>query len=140
MLNFNSKVDIKQLGAATLAYIGDAVYEVYIRNYLIHSGQVKPNVLHKMSTKYVSARAQAHVVLLMLETNYLDKEERSVVMRGRNGKVGTIPKNTDIQTYRYATGFEAMIGYHYLHSNENRVDEIIDKTIELIKEKIERSE
>jgi ribonuclease III family protein len=135
MLDFELKVDIKQLNAATLAYIGDAIYEVYIRKYLIFSGQVKPNVLHKMATKYVSAKAQSAVVLTLLETDFLNAEEQSVVMRGRNGKVGTIPKNTDIQTYRYATGFEALLGYLYSLGNEERVDEIIQKTIELIKDK-----
>jgi ribonuclease III family protein len=133
MLDFELKVDIKQLNAATLAYIGDAIYEVYIRKYLIYSGQVKPNILHKKATMYVSAKAQASVVLKLIETNFLTNEEHGVVMRGRNGKVGTIPKNTDIQTYRYATGYEALIGYLYLLGYEERVDEIIQKTIDLIK-------
>lgn len=132
MLDFEVKVDIKQLNAATLAYIGDAIYEVYIRKFLICSGQVKPNVLHKMATRYVSAKAQASVVLTMLESNFLDEEEHHVVMRGRNGKVGTIPKNTDIQTYRYATGFEALLGYLYLLGREDRIDQIVQKVIDSI--------
>lgn len=133
MLDFELKVDIKQLNAAALAYIGDAIYEVYIRKFLIFSGQVRPNILHKMATKFVSAKAQASVVLKMLETDFLTDMEQGVVMRGRNGNVGTIPKNTDVQTYRYATGFEALLGYLYLLGEEERVDEIIEKTIELIR-------
>ncbi|MBB3870013.1 Mini-ribonuclease 3 [Parageobacillus toebii NBRC 107807] len=117
--------DVKQLNGLALAYIGDAVYELYVRHHLLSNGSVKPHQLHKQAIQYVSAKAQAKVLLTLLENELLTEEEQSVVRRGRNAKSGTIPKNTDVQTYRYSTAFEALIGYHFLGNNEKRVEEII---------------
>ncbi len=127
-----SIADPKQLKSSALAYIGDAVYEVYIRSYLLGKGEVKPHQLHKLSTRYVSARAQASVILAMLENLELTEEEQGVVRRGRNSKMGTIPKNTDIQTYRYGTAFEALIGFLYLSDSQERLDSIIEKAITIV--------
>jgi ribonuclease III family protein len=124
--------DVKQLNGLALAYIGDAVYELYVRHHLLSNGNVKPHQLHKQAIQYVSAKAQAKVLLTLLENELLTEEEKSVVRRGRNAKSGTIPKNTDVQTYRYSTAFEALIGYHFLGNNEKRVEEIIHCSFAII--------
>lgn len=125
MLRYENKIDAKQLNSLALAYIGDSVFEVYVREYLLQSGKVRPNHLHKESTKYVSAKAQCKFILYFLEANLLSEEEEAVVRRGRNAKSGTVPKNTDVQTYRYGTAFEALIGYLYLMNREERLDELV---------------
>ncbi|MGC4378162.1 Mini-ribonuclease 3 [Fictibacillus sp. Mic-4] len=126
--------DIKQLNGVTLAYMGDAVLESFVRHHLIHAGQVKPNKLHQLATNYVSAKAQAKVVTQLLAENYFTEEEAGIIMRGRNAKQGTVPKNTDIQTYRYGTGYEALLGYHFLLENNERLTEILQKTCQIIEE------
>jgi ribonuclease-3 family protein len=128
-------IDVKQLNSLALAYMGDAVYEKYIRHHLLLKGNIRPNQLHRLSTQYVSAKAQAKVILQMLEEGFVNEEEIAVVKRGRNAKSGTIPKNTDVQTYRYSTAFEALVGYHYLLDNHNRLSEIIERAISLSENK-----
>ena len=121
--------DVKQLNSLALAYMGDAVLEQYVREHLLRSGRVKPNTLHKEATKYVSAKAQAKIVHNMLEAKFLSDEEEAILRRGRNAKSGTVPKNTDLQTYKYSTGFEAVIGSLYLQGQAERVREIIERAI-----------
>ena len=126
--------DVKQLNSLALAYMGDAVLEQYVREHLLRSGRVKPNTLHKEATKYVSAKAQAQVVHVMLQEKFLTEEEEAILRRGRNAKSGSVPKNTDLQTYKYSTGFEAVIGSLYLQEQVERVREIIEKAILTIEE------
>jgi len=126
--------DVKQLNSLALAYMGDAVLEQFVREHLLRSGRVKPNTLHKEATKYVSAKAQANVVRIMLLEKFLTEEEEAILRRGRNAKSGTIPKNTDLQTYKYSTGFEAVIGSLYLQGESERVREIIVQAILMIEE------
>ncbi|WP_028400838.1 Mini-ribonuclease 3 [Ectobacillus panaciterrae] len=128
-------IDVKQLNSLALAYMGDAVYEKYVRHHLLLKGKVRPNQLHRLSTQYVSAKAQAKVILSLLDASILNDEETAVVMRGRNAKSGTVPKNTDVQTYRYSTAFEALIGYHYLLDNDDRLREIVEKSIAISEDK-----
>ncbi|SDI91344.1 Mini-ribonuclease 3 [Alteribacillus bidgolensis] len=130
------KVDAKQLNALALAYIGDTVYDLYIRHYLIASGRVRPHLLHRTSTSFVSASAQAAVMFEILDKQLLTKEEESVARRGRNAKSGTVPKNTDQNTYRYSTAFEALLGYLYFLGREERIEHLVTFAIETI----ERSE
>ncbi|WOV87311.1 Mini-ribonuclease 3 [Sporosarcina oncorhynchi] len=125
-------MDVKQLNALALAYMGDAVYEQAIREHLLRSGRVKPNTLHREATKYVSAKAQAACVRLMQSNGFLSEEEEAVLRRGRNAKSGSVPKNTDVVTYNYSSGFEAVIGYLYLLGRQDRVKEIIGITIDFI--------
>lgn len=125
-------IDAKQLNSLALAYIGDAVYEQYIRYHLLKKGTVRPNQLHRLGTSFVSAKAQAKVVHHLLEMSFFSEEEEAVLRRGRNAKSGTVPKNTDVQTYRYSTAFEALIGYHYLLKNHSRVEEIVFTAIDLL--------
>ena len=126
--------DVKQLNSLALAYMGDAVLEQYVREHLLRSGRVKPNTLHKEARKYVSAKAQAKVVHNMLEAKFLSDEEEAILRRGRNAKSGTVPKNTDLQTYKYSTGFEAVIGSLYLQGQAERVHEIIERAITISEE------
>ena len=126
--------DVKQLNALALAYMGDAVLEQQVREHLLLAGRVKPNTLHKEATKYVSAKAQAFVVHRMMDESFLTEEELAVFRRGRNAKSGTVPKNTDVQTYRNSSGFEAVLGYLYLVKQLERVYEIIDYAIDIIEQ------
>jgi ribonuclease III family protein len=134
MLHYENEIDAKMLNSLALAYMGDAVYETYVRYHLIQKGSVKPNLLHKKATSFVSAKAQNKVIHFFLENNVLTEEETAVVRRGRNAKSGTVPKNTDVQTYRYSTAFEALIGYLYLLKRQERVEELIQQSIQFIEE------
>ena len=114
------------INVLTLAYFGDAVYEMYIRKYLIDKGIQNVNNLQKEAIKYVSAKAQAYYLNLLIENKFLSDEEINIVHRGRNHKSHKAPKNTDINTYKLATGFESLIGYLYLNNEIDRVEEIIN--------------
>jgi len=109
-----------------LAYIGDCVYELYIRKYLIEKGIVKVKELQSESIKYVSAKSQSNYLKQMLEDNLLTEEEINIVKCARNHKSNHKPKNCDITTYKWATGLEALIGYLYLDNKIDRIEEIIN--------------
>lgn len=121
-----------QLNASALAYIGDGVYDLEIRTYLIKTGRVKVDILHKAATKYVSAKAQAKIMEELLSTGVLYPEEIQVYKRGKNRKVTSKPKNTDVMIYKVATGFESMLGFIYLKGDLARVREIVKVSIEII--------
>ncbi len=125
--------EIRFISPLVYAYIGDAVYEVYIRDYIINKYGGNVNALHKIATKFVKAAAQAAAVHGL--ESQLSEEEWSVIKRGRNQKSGSVPKNANLADYRYATGFEALIGYLYLMDNHGRIEEIIEKAIAIIEEK-----
>ena len=127
-------MDVKQVKSLTLAYIGDAVYELYIREYLFEEGSVKPNNLHQKAITFVSGKAQAAILFHWFDKDILSEEEVNVVKRGRNAKSGSIPKNTSIQIYRYSTGFEALIGYHHLLKNRERLTTLLDDAVKFIEE------
>lgn len=126
--------DVDQLNALALAYMGDAVYEQSVREHLLRSGRVKPNTLHRMSTTFVSAKAQAVVLKRLTEEGFLSEQELAVMRRGRNAKSGSVPKNTDVQTYNFSTAFEAVLGWNYLKGHTERVTEIITYAIDIIEE------
>lgn len=128
-------LDVKQMKSLALAYMGDAVYELHIRNYLLQSGHVKPDLLHQQAINFVSGKSQAAVIMHWLKESYLTDEEIGVVRRGRNAKSGSVPKNTSIQIYRYSTGFEALIGYHYLLSNQERLTELLINAVKFVEER-----
>ena len=120
--------DIKQMSPLVLAYMGDAVYEKFIREYVIRQGLCKNGLLHKKSIKYVSAKSQADI-LKRIEEN-LTNEEQDIVRRGRNSNPHSTAKNADIIDYKYATGFEALIGYLYLTNQEKRLNEILNECVD----------
>ncbi len=107
----------------TMAYLGDAIYELRIREYLINKGIVYVDELQKKEIDYVSAKSQAKVLDYLINNNILTTEELDIVKRGRNYKRNYHPKNTDIITYKMSTGFEALIGYLYI-TNKDRLNEI----------------
>lgn len=135
MLYYEKRIDEKQLNSLALAYMGDAVFEIYVRHHLIQNGSVKPNYLHKEATRYVSAKAQSLIIHEFIDSGRLSEEELAVVRRGRNAKSGTVPKNTDVQTYRYSTAFESLLGYLYLSKKEERMEEIITESIEFVEKR-----
>ena len=124
-MNYNT------LNVLSLAYIGDAIYEVYIRKHLIQKGIVKVEQLQKKAINYVSAKAQAKILSNLIDSNALTEEELDIVKRGRNYKGNRHPKNTDIITYKHSTGLEAIIGYLYLNNNIERINYIMNYILEV---------
>lgn len=127
-----SRLTPKQLNGITLAYMGDAVYEVYIRQHLLERGLVRPNQLQKAATAFVSAKAQAALIEAMLAANLLTEEEQDIYTRGRNAKSYTHAKNTSVVTYRISTGFEALFGYLHLSGATERVAELAHWCIDYV--------
>lgn len=128
-----TSVDPNTLNGQTLAYLGDAVYEIYIRRHLIKGGVVKPQVLQRDATHYVSAKAQAGLITKLQEEKMLTDEELAAFKRGRNAKSHTKAKNTSLKTYQLSTGFEAVWGYLDLAGKDERVKELTEwciKTVE----------
>ena len=117
--------DVNLINGIALAFEGDAVYSMYIRRHLIFQGLTKPNQLHREATKYVSAKAQANLISLMLEEGILTEKEEDIYKRGRNANSHTKAKNTDIVTYRMSTGFEAVMGYLHMTEAIERLEEPI---------------
>lgn len=117
-------MDIRELGPLTLAYLGDALMSVKVREYLINQGYTKPQDLQIHSIRYVSAKAQANFVSRLQELSWMSAEEEVIYKRGRNAKSLTIPKNTDVMTYRMATGLESLWGYLYLAKQTERIEEL----------------
>lgn len=118
------QADYRQLNGIALAYLGDAAYEVYIRQHLLTKGISKPTKLQHIATHYVSAKAQAALIDLMKEDELLSDEEWSYFKRGRNANSHTHAKNTSVMTYRISTGFEAVMGYLKLAGKEERLAEL----------------
>lgn len=127
-----TKLDVNLINGIALAFEGDAVYSMYIRRHLIFQGQTKPNQLHRLATKYVSAKAQAMLITKMLEAQLLTEKEEEIYKRGRNANVHTKAKNTDIITYKMSTGFEAILGYLHMTEQIERMEELIDWCIETV--------
>lgn len=121
--------DVRAYSPLTLAYIGDAIYDLIIRSVVVERGNRAANDLHKRTTRYVKAEAQARIVVALMEE--LTEEEEAVYKRGRNAKSYTAAKNATIGDYRKATGFEALIGFLYLTEQTDRMLYLIKKGIEL---------
>ena len=117
-------IDTKNRNVLVLAYIGDAIYEIIVREYLINQSFDKVNELQKKSIEYVSARKQSEFVKKLLDNNFFTLEEIDIIKRARNHKSHS-NKSTDIITYKSATSLEAIIGYRYLNKNLERVKEIM---------------
>lgn len=124
-----SKADIQMLNPLVLAYVGDSVYDTFVRTLLVSSGYGQVAKLHKMSVEFVKAKAQADILAKISEL--LSEEEQDIVRRGRNTKSATIPKNADISDYRYATGFEALIGFLYLTGQLERLMDIVEMIVKV---------
>jgi len=129
-------IDVNLINGIALAFEGDAVYSMYIRRHLILKGMTKPNKLHQEATKYVSAKAQARLISLMLEEQVLTEKEEEIYKRGRNTNSHTKAKNTDVITYKMSTGFEAVMGYLHMTEDIARLEELIAWCIDEVEKEI----
>lgn len=121
--------DVNLMSPLIWAYVGDCVYELYVRTYLINTTDLKPHKLHIEAIKYVKAQSQANT-LQKIYSN-LTNEEKEIVRRGRNAENHHLPKNANIQEYMYSTAFEALIGYLYLTKQTLRLKDILELSINL---------
>lgn len=119
---------VKLMPPLVWAYVGDAVYELYIRTNLVNNTKLNPHKLHVEAIKYVKAQAQAKILEKI--TEILTEEEKDIVRRGRNAQNHHLPKNANLDEYSHATAFEALIGYLYLTKQDERLREILEKTFE----------
>lgn len=127
---------VELLNGSALAYVGDAVYEMYVREYVLHQGITQPNKLHKAAVKYVEASGQAYIIKKWLETDdILTAQEIEFYRRGRNHKANTKARNASIGDYRQATGFEALIGWLHLTQQTERERFLIELAIRTINER-----
>ena len=132
MEEYIKNIDIQVIPAQTLAFIGDAVYNVYIRTYLASISTAKTGALHRLSIKYVSAKGQAMCIDNIMDL--LTEEEIAVYKRGRNTNIATVSKNVDVVEYKKSIGFECLIGYLYLEGKKKRIDEIFEYFKEFVGE------
>lgn len=119
--------DVNQYSPLVLAYIGDTVYEIFIRSFVLSEGNVPVHKLHRKAVHFVKAKAQSDVIHGILDN--LTPEEQNIVRRGRNAKSGTIPKNADVTEYKYATGFESLLGFLFLKREYTRLIEILKMAV-----------
>lgn len=115
--------EVNLMSPLTWAYIGDCVYELYIRTKLVNETNLKPHNLHVEAIKYVKAKAQAELLEKIMDK--LTEEEQDIVRRTRNTQNHHLPKNSNVTEYMYATAFEGLIGYLYLTKQEERLKEIL---------------
>lgn len=118
-------MNVDNINVLALAYLGDAIYEERVREYLIRSGISLVDDLQKETIRYVSAKNQARIISYLINTKYLTDREINIVKRGRNYKKNRHPRHTYIITYKLSTGFETLVGYLYLNNEKKRVEEII---------------
>ncbi len=134
----NKQKEPSQYAPLALAYIGDGVYELYVRNRVISENPDMPaHKLHLQSVKYVKAHAQSNSIHAL--EGILSEEEMAIFKRGRNAKSPTVPKNANLTDYRHATGFEALIGYLYLSGENERLNELMalayDNAFDIVEQK-----
>ena len=128
---FERKKDIqeaKMLSPLVWAYVGDSVFELYVRTHLVNTSNAKPHKLHLETIQFVKAEAQANILEKIW--NMLTEEEQEIFKRGRNTENHHLPKNGNVADYSKATGFEALIGYLYLTMQDERLEEILKMCID----------
>lgn len=124
ILSADRSMDASQYSPLVLAYIGDAVYELVIRSRIVSEANMQVNKMHKKTTQFVKAEAQANMIIAI--EHVLTPQEHAIYKRGRNAKAATMAKNASMKDYRMATGFEALIGYLYLNREFSRMMELIE--------------
>lgn len=125
-----SKEEARRLNPLQLALIGDGVYEIYIRNFILSNNtELSAHKMHVKAIGYVKAKSQSAIMYNIEDT--LTEDELYIYKRGRNTKSATVPKNADVIDYRNATGFEALLGYLYLIGNKERLYNILEKSTEI---------
>ncbi len=122
-------MQINQINTLVLAYIGDSVYELLVREYLVSKKINNVNQLQQEAKKYVSAKNQSNYLKEIISEGILSDIEIDIVKRARNSKINSHPRNTDVITYKHATGLEALIGYLYLENKKDRINEIMSYII-----------
>lgn len=122
--------EARGLNSLVLAFIGDAIYEVFVRTYLVDNNRyMSAHKLHVKAVSFVKAHAQSQIMKKIEDK--LTEEEYSIFKRGRNSKSGTVPKNAQVQEYRVATGFETLIGFLYITEQVDRLNELLEMIIKL---------
>lgn len=129
-----TKDEARMLNPLQLALIGDGVYEIFIRNYILCNNEnLLVHKMHKSAIGFVKAKSQSQAIQSLKEE--LLEEELYIFKRGRNAKSHTVPKNAELIDYKMATGFESLVGYLYLTGNQERLNYIMNKSVEIIKSK-----
>ncbi|MBR3249783.1 MAG: Mini-ribonuclease 3 [Clostridia bacterium] len=123
-----STEEVQVMSPLTWAYVGDCVYELFIRTHLVNTTHLKPHKLHIEAIKYVKAGAQAEILNKIYDD--LTEAEKDIIRRGRNAENHHLPKNSSVQEYMYATAFEALIGYLYLTKQNERLQELLSKSLD----------
>ncbi len=126
--------EVREYSPLTLAYIGDSIFDLVIRTYLVEQGNMQVNKLHKRASEYVRATAQKEMVDAV--SGLLTEEELSVLRRGKNAKSFSTAKNATVREYHIATGFEALLGYLYLTEQYNRILELTGIGMERVENKV----
>ncbi|MEG0073904.1 MAG: ribonuclease III domain-containing protein [Clostridia bacterium] len=132
----NANVKPNEISANSLAFLGDSVYSEYIREKLILSSKEQAGKLHRKAIKYVSAKSQAISMHHLIEIDFLSEEEFEAYKRGRNTNCATVPKNVDVLTYKVATGFESLVGYLYCLKRIERLEEIMNESVEAVNKEL----
>jgi len=128
-LQISDNVDARFISSLTLAYVGDAVFELFVRNRIVKENpRLSVDKLHQLAVNYVNASSQSSIVHRVWDC--LNEEEKWMVKKGRNAKSGSSPKNADVVDYRYATGYETLIGYLFLKDDIQRLMEILNMSYE----------
>lgn len=122
--------DVRQMNALVLAYIGDSVYDMYVRTYIVHKQRGMVNELNKLAVGFVKAGSQAFAVRAL--DAFFTEEEKGMIRRGRNQKSISVPRNANMSEYRYATGFESMLGTLFLKGEKDRIQDIVVEAIHAI--------
>ena len=120
--------EVNTLSPLTWAYVGDSVFELFVRTHLTNTTKLKPHMLHIEAIKYVKAGAQSEILKRIYDD--LTEEEKDVVRRGRNAENHHLPKNANVQEYMYATAYEALLGYLYLTEQSDRLQEILKISVD----------
>ncbi|MDY2957549.1 Mini-ribonuclease 3 [Floccifex sp.] len=124
-------MEIVKENATSLAWIGDAIMSLRVREHLLAKGYQKPNILQKKSSRICSAKGQASILETMMDENFFNEDENVILNRGRNATIHSKAKNADGSTYLKATALEALLGYLYLYKHEQRLEMCLDRIIEL---------
>lgn len=120
----------------TLAFMGDSVYDLYVRHHVIRSLKAKPNTLQREATIYVSAKSQSKTAQYLIDSNFLNEDELDIFKRGKNAKIHSKAKNASVMDYRMSTGFEAVLGSLYMSHQIERLEQIVIHSIEYVEQEV----
>ncbi len=127
----NQEIDLKEVSPLALAFLGDSVFDILVRNWLVLNNKLPVGRLNEIKVSYVCCQSQALIMQKIMDS--LTEEELSIYKRGRNAKVSSVPKNASVSQYHSATGFEALMGYIYLKGDTERLEQIFDLCLDVYK-------